>query len=265
MTLEVLISCMHQKDHSIIERTNIQSDVVVINQCDENRREEFSFINKKCELCHAIFISTCERGLSNSRNMALKNATADICLICDDDEVFDDDYVDKINQAYTRHSQTELLAFQIRNTGKKYPKTSHRINFISALQLASWQLTFRRESIIGNKIIFDPALGSGVSKAGGEENMFLYNCLHKNLKIIYEPIAIGKMIEGSSQWFNGCNEDFFYDRGKMTRKLMGKLWATAYASYYLISKYHWYRKDLSFWRASKALLNGIYKKESYDQ
>ena len=38
---------MHQKDASIIERTGVQSDVVVINQCDHNSIEEFDFINKK--------------------------------------------------------------------------------------------------------------------------------------------------------------------------------------------------------------------------
>ena len=45
MTLNILISCMHQ-DKNIIERSNVQSDVVVINQCNENKREEFTFTNK---------------------------------------------------------------------------------------------------------------------------------------------------------------------------------------------------------------------------
>ena len=90
MRLEVLISCMHQKDASIIQRTNIQSDVLIVNQCNENREERFDFKNKKGELCIARMIYTAERGLSRSRNMALRNAKGDICLICDDDEILED-------------------------------------------------------------------------------------------------------------------------------------------------------------------------------
>ena len=46
MTLQVLISCMHQTDHSIVAKSNIQSDVIVVNQCDRNLVEEYSFKNK---------------------------------------------------------------------------------------------------------------------------------------------------------------------------------------------------------------------------
>ena len=79
MTFNILISCMHQKDASIIERTGVQSDVVVINQCDHNSIEEFDFINRKGEKCHAKFICTTERGLSRSSNMAIRYAEGDIC------------------------------------------------------------------------------------------------------------------------------------------------------------------------------------------
>ena len=121
MKLQVLISCMHQIDTSIIERTNIQTDVIVINQCNYDKREEFNFINKKGEVCQAIFISTTERGLSRSRNLALKNATADICLICDDDEVLDDNYNDKIIQNYKNKPDLSIIAFQIKDSEKSYP------------------------------------------------------------------------------------------------------------------------------------------------
>ena len=83
MTFNILISCMHEKDTSIIERSNVQSDVVVVNQCDLDSVEEFDFVNKKGKTCHAKFINTTERGLSRSRNMAICNAWGDVCLICD--------------------------------------------------------------------------------------------------------------------------------------------------------------------------------------
>lgn len=45
MNIEVLISCMYQNDSSIISRSNIQSDVIVINQCDNNSIDTFNFKN----------------------------------------------------------------------------------------------------------------------------------------------------------------------------------------------------------------------------
>ena len=91
MKIQVLLSCMHQVDHTIVKRTNIQTDAVVINQCDRNEITTYQFSNKLNQICNVIFVSTIERGISKSRNMALKYATGDICIICDDDEILCDD------------------------------------------------------------------------------------------------------------------------------------------------------------------------------
>ena len=37
---------MHQHDKSILTKSNVQSDVVVVNQCDTDSVEEFDFVNK---------------------------------------------------------------------------------------------------------------------------------------------------------------------------------------------------------------------------
>ena len=41
MSVEVLVAAIHQKDHSLLEKMNIQSDVIVGNQCDRNEIESF--------------------------------------------------------------------------------------------------------------------------------------------------------------------------------------------------------------------------------
>lgn len=257
MRLEILISCMRQNDASIVERSNIQSDVILINQCDRDHVENLTLKNKNDEDYHLKFISTTERGLSKSRNMALKNATADICLICDDDEILDDDYPSKILIAFEENPAADVIAFQIADAGKKYPAKKKRVGYIGALKLASWQLAFRRKSVMDKGIKFDETLGSGVSKAGGEENMFLYDCIRQGLKIIYVPVTIGRMIESESQWFHGCSVSFFEDKGKLMTKLLGRSNAIIYGLYFLVTKYHWYRKDIDWIDASKSLFNGI--------
>ena len=85
MRIEALVATMHQNDYSVLDSLNIQSDAVVINQCDREGRHEFLYKNN-----NILWIDTKERGLSRSRNLALDNATADICIICDEDETLCD-------------------------------------------------------------------------------------------------------------------------------------------------------------------------------
>lgn len=260
MKLQVLISCMHQQDHSIVERSNIQSDVVVINQCDTNNREEWTFKNKKGEKCHALFISTTERGLSRSRNMAIANATADVCLICDDDEVLCDDYYDTIVRSYETNFGFSFLTFNLRDRYRTFPSKSHRIGFIGALQLASWQITFKREDILTHNLSFDIEMGAGVTMGGSEENKFILDCLHSGLKGKYMPTIIGSVSQASSTW--EVNEDnyerYFIDRGKAYEKLMGKTLGILYIFYSSMKKLKQYKKFCPIWKSIKLQLQGLF-------
>lgn len=252
--LEILLSCMHQDNISIIERTKISSNALVINQANF---DDSLYVDKG--EYGVTFITTQERGLSKSRNMAIKKAKGDICLICDDDEIMNDDYETKILDAFIEYPTADIIAFQIENAGKQYSSKGKRVNYITALKIASWQIAFRRKSIIDKDIWFDEMLGSGVSKAGGEENMFLYDCLKKGLKIYYVPVVIGTMVKGESQWFHGFTKEYFYDRGVFTKKLMGSFFASLYAVYFLVFKYPLYNDDISFRQSLFNLFKGIYK------
>lgn len=247
--VQVLVSCMHQNDAALLKRSNIKGWALVVNQCDFDRIDTRTF---------STIINTTERGLSKSRNMALKNSIGDICLLCDDDEILYDNYETLIRDAYIKFPDADVIAFQIRDAGKKYPSKNKRLNYFSVLKIASWQITFRKNSIIKNGIWFDETLGSGVSKAGGEEVMFLYDCLKKNLKIFYCPICIGRMIDGESKWFHGFTEEYFFDRGIFTKKLMGIFSASIYGLYYLVFKYKLYKNDISISRAAWNLCKGIF-------
>lgn len=82
MQLEVLISCMNQKDTSIVQRSKLSGDVLIINQCEKEVQEQIYIGNQRIRM-----VSTKQRGLSNSRNLAIHLSDRDICLLCDDDEV----------------------------------------------------------------------------------------------------------------------------------------------------------------------------------
>lgn len=262
MEVEFLISCMHEKDASIVEKTNIQSDVIVINQCNRNSIDNLVFYSKNGEKHKAKLISTTERGLSKSRNMALKNATNGICMICDDDEYLFDNCIENIKDAYKRLKDADLIVFKM-EYDKTYPIKEKKIGYLSALKIASWQISFKRSSIISKNIFFDESIGSGVSKAGGEEVLFLYKCLKSKLNIYYVPICIGKVNKSTvetSVWFKGYNKEYFYDRGIFTRKLLGLTGSILYSIYFAITKYKLYSNNISIFNALYLMIKGSLKK-----
>lgn len=255
MNLEVLISCMNQIDKQIIHKTNISSDVLVINQTTLNNYESFIYNNK----FQARIISTTERGLSCSRNMAIENATGDICLICDDDEILSNYYRSKIINSFLENPSADLILFSIEYPSKIFPNKKININYINSLKFCSVQIAFRREKILEKGIKFDINFGSGTGNGGGEENLFLFDCLKNKLKIIYVPINIGSVGQTNSQWFNGYNKVYFINRGKLTKKLLGRLLASVYAIEFAIAKYAKYKNDCSLINAIFFQFKGIFK------
>lgn len=263
MTFNVLISCMHQNDTSIIKRSNIQSDVIVINQCNYDAVEEFDFINKKGHVCHAKFVSTTERGLSRSRNMAIENAWADICLICDDDETLADDCEDAILNAYRENPNAALIAFSLlrKDCNKQYPNKKKHLGFKQILKTSSHQITFSRGLIKKSGIKFDEKMGSGTGNGGGEENMFMLTVKKHGLLLLYYPNIIATVNCGKSQWFDSYNERYFENLGWTDRRLFGLVLGFIYLLYWPIFRRNEYAKDgLSTFQALKSSLKGYFSK-----
>lgn len=232
MKLNVLISCMHEKDTSIINRSNIQTDVVVVNQCDENSVKEFDFTNKKGEMCHAKFINTTERGLSRSRNMAIANAWGDVCLIADDDEKFADDYADVILRAF-ENIGSDVIAFGFHYTNRERNNFIRRtkINWLNFLKICSVQIAFKRDVIIAHSIKFAENMGSGTPNGSGEENKFISDCLKNKLCIYAEPSDIAEINYSAddSKWFKGFDKNYFVKKGWSIKQSIGFMGGLAFA------------------------------------
>ena len=264
MRLETLISCMHQNDESIAKKSNVRNDAIIINQCDKNEIFRKGLISDNGKPQQITMVCTTERGLSRSRNMAIAYATADICLIADDDELFKDNAAENILKAYEEHPEADLITFKVEgsiSSHKKYAQSVNKIGYLKALHISSVQITFRRQRIVEKKIEFDPEMGSGSGHGCGEEAKFLYDCLHKGLRIVHVPITIASLVEGSeSQWFTGRTPRFFVNRGWATARYLGKPIATVYAFYYAWAKRAEYKSETTIFQALKSMLYGIYHK-----
>lgn len=266
MKLEVLMSCMHQSGIDIAYRSNLQTDMVLVNQCD---RESLEVIPSQADggaMFQVKFICTKERGLSKSRNMAIRNAEGDVCLIADDDEVFAEGYGERILSAFEQYPAADVIAFKVENTHsskKKYASKACKVNYLRAMSIGSWQIAFRRESIMRNHILFDEEMGSGTGHGPSEEVRFLFDCLSKKLTIQYLPIVIARMEKTSdSQWFHGYTPRYFLEQGWSSRRLMGLPLSLIYSFYFVFRKYPQYRQDCSLWTALRKMLKGAWDKRS---
>lgn len=260
----VLMSCMYQKDDSIVERTNIQTDVVVINQCDEEKVAERFLINNKGRECLVRFICTRERGLSRSRNMAINYATQPICLICDDDELLENDYEEKILQAYSDNPEMDCILFMIdrrdRDIPKIYPSVAGPVGLKQILQSSSVQITFCHNPVTQLGITFDTMLGSGSGNGGGEENKFLLDIRRYRLKIYYVPVKIGAVMSGNSQWFSGFTEQYMRNRGWSSRRSLGSFWGFVYTIVFWLRHKKLISKELPAIKGLFFLMQGYYEK-----
>ena len=260
MKVITLVSCMYQHDKSIIERSNIQTDVVVVNQCDSDSFESFDFINASGNKCHALFISTTERGLSNSRNMAIKQAWGDICYMCDDDEWLESDYETIIRDAYAHHPEKDVITFSLKRKNYSYPQCECKMGIRQILRTSSVQTTFKRTSIIDNSICFDPQMGSGSGNGGGEEIKFLMDCRRKKLELYYTPQIIATVKSENSQWFNGFTEKYFKDIFWAARRSLGTYLGIVYLFYWCLIRSNHFSIKMSKFKMLKCSLQGFFEK-----
>lgn len=253
MELQVLISTMHQDDYKLLERMNIKSNAIVINQCDKCDENNFIYNSYKIK-----WINSSNRGLSNSRNNAIKMAQSDICLLADDDLEYVDNYKSIILDEFFKFPNADMIVFQVHGIGtkfKSYRLKSEKIGYLKSMKTSSVEIAFKLESIRKNGIQFDELFGAGAKYSMGEENIFLFRCLKKKLKIVYVPIKIADLNIGNSTWFNGYNKEYFISRGAVFTN-MSKIFSLLFITQFAIRKYKLYKKDLTITQALKYMLKG---------
>lgn len=212
MKVEVLLSCMNQEDFSIVEKANIRTDAIIVNQCNCNCIEL-----KEYPFGKVFMINTTERGLSKSRNMALKYSTGDICIICDDDEVLSQDYESRLIDAFS-NVNADIIVFNIisknldRRPQEKLFKEIRRIPFYKSY--SSVHIAFKRLSIINKEIKFNEVFGAGSGFYSFAEDSLFFSDIHrKRLKAYSYPAIIAELYTEGSSWFEGFNEKYFFDTG----------------------------------------------------
>ena len=252
LKFEILLSCMNLGDEDIISHSKITSDTLIVNQCREDGYGEYTRGTSRIRV-----FSVNDRGLTKSRNFAIEHSDADICLLCDDDEVFSDSCERDIITAYKNLPQADIIIFDIENHPAKWGKEIKKLGARDIMSVSSWQISFRRESLIKAGIRFDENMGAGTPNGAEEEFKFLTDCRKAGLCIYYYPAVIASVAQEQSTWFSGFDEKFFINRGNTTRYIMGLPLSVAYAFYYTFTKRKKISADMKWTRAFRLTLKGI--------
>lgn len=255
MKVEVLISTMNLNDEKeLIERMNVNK-YVIINQVENENNIKIQ--NSNCKV-----FSYCEKGLSKSRNRAINESDGDIIVIADDDMKYYEDYEKKIISAYEKYKDADIIAFHVESCDSKRAKKKRKekkISFLTSMKIQSVQLTIKRESIVNNNLKFNEKFGAGAKWFMGEENIFLYDCLKKGLKIYYVPNTIAKLNDSDSTWFRGFNREYFIIKGGVFYE-MSKIFCSLYILQFAIRKKKLYKNEMTIMQAIKFMNQGKKKR-----
>jgi hypothetical protein len=222
MSLQVLVATMNQTDDSLMERMNLQSDAIIINQTDHH---DYRKINREGHTIH--FYSFAERGVGLSRNSALMRATADYALLADDDMVYRDGYPQMVEQAFAENPEADVLLFNLEEeVPTRYViKEQFRVSKRNYMRFGAARVAFRPASIHKKGISFHLLFGGGTPHTNGEDTIFLKDCLEKGLTMVAVPVTIAKLTEErESTWFQGFNEKYYRDRGALFKMLSPRLY-----------------------------------------
>lgn len=225
-TVQVLVSAVDKEPHKLAEEMHIETDAVIVNQCSHYKVESFCHEDRKIRVFHMA-----ERGVGLSRNTALMRADGDICLFSDQDIVYEENYGQKILQAFEECPSADMIVFNI-DVGEErktyYNTELKRVRWYNCGRYGAVSFAVRREKLLESGVTFSLLFGGGAKYSAGEDSLFLKQFMDKGYKVYASPVTIGREREGDSTWFSGYHEKFFYDRGVLYHFLYGhlaKLWA----------------------------------------
>ena len=245
--IEILISTMFKEDLDFLEPMFLHNNsndfhIIIVNQTSEDKLLLSN--NPKIKV-----INSFEQGSPASRNLAIKNATKDICLMSYDDIVYDPNLLVTIQDAYLEAPDATMISFEaIDEQGdlytNYYPEGQH--NKETLKKIYTWVITFRRSVFRDHAIYFNHYFGVGSIFRGVTEYVFLRNAYDKGLLMQHVSKTI-VMHPNVSSGRNMGSDNAIYARAAMHQRFYGNLsylWLVKYI-YFLLRHHFISIKDIS--------------------
>lgn len=254
MRFQVLISTVD--DCFFYRDVKLNFSSIIINQLIKKQKSNYD----KSEL-----YSFQEKGLSRSRNKALRYALSDICLVSDDDIVYKNNIEKLVVDTFDRYPEADIITFQVETPEgepyKNYKDRPFSHSLRTLMTVSSVEIAIRRNRIIKTGLSFDERFGLGTEYPTGEEFIFLSDALRKGLKILYVPIPIVVHPRESSGGAFVNNPKLIEAKGAMFYRVFG---SKAYLISVLFALRKYKMARVSFIHFFKLMLVGIkrYKNEA---
>ena len=235
--LEILIATMNQTSLDFLlpifpHQHFSEFHILILNQTTEGKDLESNYPKVRV-------VNSYERGLSKSRNLAIKHAQRKIALLADDDVVYTPDFEKAITDAFKKNTEASIITFNHQRIGSKTPHKDYVNEFEHTLKsvwkVSSIEIAFRVEDIKNRAIFFDENFGLGASFESAEEFLFLRQAIKSNLKVMFCPKVIVSHPLLSSGVMEG-SDDLVYARSALfykTKGILGYLWLLKYMFFLL--------------------------------
>ncbi|MGL4656709.1 MAG: glycosyltransferase family A protein [Sarcina sp.] len=213
MKIDILVASMNS-NNSLVDEMNISSGAVIINQSDFNDVEKIDKNGEEIKI-----ISNDNRGVGRSRNLAIMNSKADICLIADEDMIYVDDYSEIVKSAFQKYKDADMILFNIESLNPERPcyeeKFEHKVNQFNFMKYGACRVAVKRKRLLESNIFFSLMFGGGAKYGSGEDSLFLNDCLKNGFKIYAVPTKIADVKQDDSTWFNGYTDKYYFDKGAL--------------------------------------------------
>lgn len=244
---EILISTIN--DNYFKKHSNLLYDHIIINQLIDIKESSVKKNN---------VISQHSKGLSKSRNTAILSSNSKICLISDDDVEYVEGVDSIVLAAFKLFPTADIITFQIKTPEnlhfRKYRNKPFWHNHKTIMEVSSVEISFYRERVISNGLVFDENFGLGSKFPTGEEAIFLHDALNKGLKVLYFPFPIvTHSLESSGSAFKN-NPVLIQAKGAMLYRIFQK---KAYIISLVFSFKKYRLSNFSFLKFYSLMLQGI--------
>jgi len=228
---EILISTMFRSDLSFLDPIFPNGEahtypILIINQTDSERQLVSSQPTIRV-------INTEERGLPQSRNMAIQHAIGEVCLVADDDVAYVPNLQSIILGGYTTYPDAVVVTIQLQKANgqisRKYPKVTRHNNH-SYKTVNGVVISFKKDILLQHNVLYNPHFGLGAIFSGANEYVFMRNVMKAKLPAYFVPTVILTHPDVSSGQDLGSDR-LLYLRGALAYKcygIWGYLWVLKY-------------------------------------
>lgn len=255
MKIVSLISSVNQNIDELIKMIKLETDAVLVNQCDHSEAGSLD-INGS----HIEYRCMPDRGVGLSRNTCIDMAieSADILLFTDEDITYDPGYASLIENEFVKHPDAQMLFFNIRVCDARrtyWNKNYARVGAFNYGRYPAYSIAIRADILKKSGVRFSLDFGGGAKYANGEDSIFIHDLLKSRIKMYRTTVCLGQEKERESTWFEGYNDRFFISRGALYVKLYGSF--ALFRAYVFLFRHQYMYAECGLKRAIELMKLGM--------